>query len=91
MAAVLYSIAFARINVQPHKLEQLTLFRLTYLASGILTCELLVGLLMSPSWWFMVNLCTILIAITEILRHWYQPIYEYLYHATNPVLTALAE
>ena len=75
MAAVVYSIAFARITVQPHNSEYLTLFHLAYSASGILTCELLVGLLMSPLWWFMVNLCTIL--IVEILRRWHQPIYQF--------------
>ena len=66
MAAVVYSIVLARINVQPRSSEYLTLYRLAYLGSGILTCDLLVGLLMSPLWWFMVNLCTIL--IVDILR-----------------------
>ena len=49
--------------------------RLAYLGSGILTCDLLVGLLMSPLWWIVVNLCTILIVIT--LHHWHQPIYQF--------------
>ena len=88
MAAVVYSIAFARINVQPHNSEYFLLFRLMYLASGILTCELLVGLLISPFWWFIVNICTISV---EILRRWHQPIDEYLYRTTNLVLTAVAE
>ena len=75
MAAVVYSIVLARINVQPRSSEYLTLYRLAYLGSGILTCDLLVGLLMSPLWWFMVNLCTIL--IVDILRRWHQPIYQF--------------
>ncbi|XP_065622285.1 uncharacterized protein LOC136064456 [Quercus suber] len=75
MAAILFSIAYAEINVQPHNSDYLPLFRLTYVGSGILTCELLVGLLMSPFWWFMVNLCTIL--TVEILRYWHQLIYQF--------------
>ncbi|KAL0007801.1 hypothetical protein SO802_009303 [Lithocarpus litseifolius] len=74
MAAIVFSIAYAKMNVQPHNLDYFPLFRLTYVGSGILTCELLVGLLMSPFWWFMVNLCTIL--TMEILRCWHQPIYQ---------------
>ena len=75
MAAIVFSIAYARINAQPHNSEYLSLFRFTYLASGFLICELLVGLLMSPLWWFMVNLCTFV--ILEILRRWHQPIYQF--------------
>ena len=75
MAAIVFSIAYARINAQPHNSEYLSLFRFTYLASGFLICELLVGLLMSPLWWFMANLCTFL--ILEILRRWHQPIYQF--------------
>uniref|UniRef100_A0A7N2LFX1 Uncharacterized protein n=1 Tax=Quercus lobata TaxID=97700 RepID=A0A7N2LFX1_QUELO len=41
MAAVVYSIVLARINVQPRSSEYLTLFRLAYLGSGILICDLL--------------------------------------------------
>ena len=48
MAAIVFSIAYARINAQLHNSEYLSLFRFTYLASGFLICELLVGLLMSP-------------------------------------------
>ena len=76
MAAIVFSIAYARINGQPHNSEYLSPFRFTYLASGFLICELLVGLLMSPLWWFMVNLCTFL--IQEILRRWHQPIYQFI-------------
>uniref|UniRef100_A0A7N2LHE0 Uncharacterized protein n=1 Tax=Quercus lobata TaxID=97700 RepID=A0A7N2LHE0_QUELO len=68
MAAVVYSIVLARINVQPRSSEYLNLYRLAYLGSGIL-----VGLLMSPLRWFVVNFCTSL--IVEILRRWHQPIY----------------
>ena len=75
MAAVVYSIVLARINVQPRSSEYLTLYRLAYLGSGILICDLLVGLLMSPLWWIVVNLCTILIVIT--LHRWHQPIYQF--------------
>ena len=77
MAAILFSIAYAaKINVQPpHNSDYLPLFRLTYVGSGILTCELLVGLLMYPFWWFMVNFCTFL--TEEILSRWHQPIYQF--------------
>ncbi|KAL0007802.1 hypothetical protein SO802_009304 [Lithocarpus litseifolius] len=75
MAAIFFSIAYARINRQPCNSEYLSLFRFAYLASGFLICELLVGLLMSPLWWFMMNLCTFL--IQEILRRWHQPIYQF--------------
>lgn len=75
MAAIVFSIAYAKINVQPHNSDYLPLFRLTYVGSGILTCELLVGLLMSPFWWCTVNLYTIL--TVEILRRWHQPIYQF--------------
>ena len=39
MAAVVYSIVLARINEQPRSSEYLTLYRLAYLGSGILTCD----------------------------------------------------
>ena len=75
MAEIVFGFAPVMIKVQPHNSEYLSLFRFTYLASGFLICELLVGLLMSPLWWFMVNLCTFL--ILEILRRWHQPIYQF--------------
>ncbi|KAL4655059.1 hypothetical protein ACB092_01G424000 [Castanea dentata] len=81
MAAIVFSIAYTKINVQPHNSDYLLLFCLTYVGSGILTCELLVGLLMSPFWWFTVNLCTIL--TVEILRRWHQPIYQFVSFKPN--------
>ncbi|KAL0007797.1 hypothetical protein SO802_009299 [Lithocarpus litseifolius] len=76
MAAVVYSIVLAGINLQPRSSENLNLIRLAYFGSGILTCDLLLGLLMSYLWWFVGNLCTILIVI--ILHRWLQPIYQFL-------------
>ena len=91
MAAVIHSIAFAWISVQPRNSEYLPLLRLVFLGSGVLTCGLPFGLLISNLWWCIVHLCIILVLIVEILRRWRQPIYEYLYHATNLVLTSIAE
>ena len=67
------------------------LFRSASLGSGVLTCGLLFGLLISNLWWCILNLCIILALIVEILRRWRQPIYEYLYHGTNLVLASVAE
>uniref|UniRef100_A0A7N2LNE0 Uncharacterized protein n=1 Tax=Quercus lobata TaxID=97700 RepID=A0A7N2LNE0_QUELO len=89
MAAVVHSIAFAWITVQPRNSKYLPLLRLASLGSGVLTCGLLFGLLISNLWWCIVNLCIILVVIVEILRRWHQPIYEYLYHATNLVLASV--
>jgi hypothetical protein len=75
IAAVVYSIAYASPIFQTHNTEYLPIFRLTCLASGILTCELLISLLISPLWWFLINLCISL--VVEILRRWHQPIYNY--------------
>ena len=84
IAAVVYGIAYASRNLQTHNAQYLPIFRLIYLASGILTCELLVAMLVAPFWWFMVNLCTIPFVV--ILRGpWHQPIYQYLCRATNLV------
>ena len=91
MATVVHSIAFAWISVQPRNSEYLPLLRLAFLGSGVLTCGFLFGLLISNLWWCIVNLCIILVVIVEILRRRRQPIYEYLYLATNLVLTSIAE
>ena len=89
MAAVVHSIAFAWITVQPRNSEYLPLLRLASLGSGVLTCGLLFGLLISNLWWCIVNSCIILVLIVEILRRWRQPIYKYLCHATNLVLASV--
>ena len=91
VAAVVHSIAFAWITVQPRNSEYLPLLRLASLGSGVLTCGLLFGLLISNLWRCIVNSCIILVLIVEILRRWRQPIYECLYHGTNLVLASIAE
>ena len=75
IVAALYSITYASPIFQTHNTEYLPIFRPTCLAFGILTCELLISLLISPLWWFLINLCISL--IVEILRRWHQPIYNY--------------
>lgn len=93
---MVYSTVFGLLRVQPHNSlphnsVYLPLLRFAFLGSGVLTCGLLFGLLISNLWWCIVNLCIILIAIVEILRRWRQPIYKYLYQATNLVLSSIAE
>ena len=70
MATVIHSIAFAWISVQPRNSEYLPLLRLVFLGSGVLTCGLPFGLLISNLWWCIVHLCIILVVIVEILRRW---------------------
>ena len=87
MAAVVHSIAFAWITVKPRNSEYLPLLRLASPGSGVLTCGLLFGLLISNLWWCILNSCIILVLIVEILRRWRQPIYN----GTKLVLASVAE
>ena len=69
MAKIVYIIAYLEITLQRQDAAYLSIFRLVFLVSRILSVELLVKLIISPVWLFMVNLCPIL--IIGVLRHWY--------------------
>jgi len=87
MATVVYSNAYMRINLQPQNREYLPIFRCICLISGIIACELLLAMIISLFWLFIINLCTIL--IVEILHLWYQQIYKYLYRTASVVYNAV--
>ncbi|KAL4633950.1 hypothetical protein ACB092_04G160800 [Castanea dentata] len=70
MATIVYIIAYLEIKSQRQDAAYLFIFRLICLVSRILSVELLVKLIISPVWLFMVNFCPIL--IIGVLRHWYQ-------------------
>ena len=73
-------------KLQPQDVD-LPIFRFICLISGIITIELLVAIIISSFWLFMVNLCPILLIV--VLRHSYQQIYQCLYNTTNLVLNAI--
>ena len=85
MATIIYSIAYVELKLQPQDAD-LPIFRLICLISGIIAIEILVAIIISPFWLFMVNLCPIL--IVGVLRHLYQQIYQCLYNTANLVLSA---
>ncbi|KAK9995839.1 hypothetical protein SO802_020525 [Lithocarpus litseifolius] len=60
MATIIYSIAYVEIKLLPRNAD-LPLFRFICLVSGIIAIELLVAIIISPFWLFMVNVCPILI------------------------------
>ena len=72
IATIIYSIAYAEIKLQPPDVD-LPIFRFICLVSGVIAIELLVAIIISPFWLFMVNLCPIL--IIGVLRHLYQQSY----------------
>ena len=74
IAKIIYSIAYAEIKLQPPDVD-LPIFRFICLVSGVIAIELLVAIIISPFWLFMVNLCPIL--IIGVLRHLYQQIYQH--------------
>ena len=74
------------IKLQPQD-AGLPIFRFICLISGIIAIELLVAIIISPFWLFMVNLCPILFVV--VLRHSYQQIYQCLYNIANLVLNAI--
>jgi hypothetical protein len=82
MAVVIYSIAFVGIKVGAHNTSYhyLPLFKFICLISGTIACELLVSILIAALWLLIINLCAILV---EVLRRWYQPIFDRLCHAAN--------
>ena len=66
MTIIVYSIAYAEIKLQPLDVG-LPILRFICLVSGIIAIELLVAMIVSPFWLFMVNLCPIL--IIRVLHH----------------------
>ena len=86
MAIIVYGIAYVEMNLQPLDAD-LPILRFICLVSGIIAIELLVTLIISPFWLFLVNLCPIL--IVGVLRYSYQQIYYYLYYTVNLVLDAV--
>ncbi|KAL4633953.1 hypothetical protein ACB092_04G161100 [Castanea dentata] len=72
MATIVYSIAYVEIKLQPPD-AGLPIFRFICLVSGIIAIELLVAIIVSPFWLFMVNLCPVL--IIGVLHHSYQQSY----------------
>ena len=86
MATIIYSIAYVEIKLLPRNAE-LPLFRFICLVSGIIAIELLVAIIISPFWLFMVNFCPIL--IVGVLCHSYQQIYQCLYYTADLVLNAV--
>ena len=86
IATIIYSIAYAEIKLQPPDVD-LPIFRFICLVSGVIAIELLVTIIISPFWLFMVNLYPIL--IIGILRHLYQQSYQWLYYTVNLLLNAV--
>ena len=83
---IAYSIAYVEIKLQPQDAD-LPIFRFICLISKSIAIELLVAIIISPFWLFMVNLCPILFVV--VLHHSYQQIYKCLYNTTNLVLNAV--
>ena len=71
----------------PQDTENLPRLRFICLVSRIIAIELLVAVIISPFWLFMVNLCPILILGAPC--HSYQQVYHCLYYTTNLVLNAV--
>ena len=86
MAAIVYSIAYMEIKLQPQGAEYLLLFRFICLVSGIISVELLISIIISPFWLFMVNFLPIL--IVGVLCS-YKQIYQFLYYTANLIFNAL--
>ena len=86
IATIVYSIAYAEIKLQPLDAD-LPIFRFICLVSGVIAIELLVTIIISPFWLFMVNLCSIL--IIGVLHHVYQQSYQWLYYTVNLLLNAI--
>ncbi|KAK4568535.1 hypothetical protein RGQ29_004085 [Quercus rubra] len=84
MAAIVYSIAYMEIKLQPQGAEYLLLFRFICLVSGIISVELLISIIISPFWLFMFLYYTanlIFNAVPSLLKKIYQlvcQIYDWL-------------
>ena len=86
MATIVYSIAYMEIKLQPQGAEYLLLFRFICLVSGIISVELLISIIISPFWLFMVNFLPIL--IVGVLCS-YKQIYQFLYYTANLIFNAV--
>ena len=86
MATIVYSIAYMEIKLQPQGAEYLLLFRFICLVSGIISVELLISIIISPFWLFMVNFLPIL--IVGVLCS-YKQIYQFLYYIANLIFNAV--
>ncbi|XP_030939546.1 uncharacterized protein LOC115964352 [Quercus lobata] len=87
MATIIYGIAYVEIKMLPQDNEYLPILRFICLVSGIIAIELIVAIIISPLWLFMVNLCPIL--ILGVPRHLYQQICKGLYCTADFVLNAI--
>ena len=87
MATIVYGIAYVEIKMLPQDDEYLPILRFICLVSGIIAIELIVAIIISPLWLFIVNLCPIL--ILGIQRHLYQQICKGLYYTADLVLNAV--
>ncbi|KAL4602072.1 hypothetical protein ACB092_10G025800 [Castanea dentata] len=87
VATLVYIIAYLVIKVHPQNATYRFIFGLICLVSGIFSAELLLALIISPLWLFIVNLCPIL--IIGVLHHWYRGIYEGIYNTAGMVLKAV--
>lgn len=86
VATIVYGIAYMGINLQPQGPEYLLRFRLISLVSGIVAVEILISIIISPRWQFMVTFLPIL--IVGVLCS-YEQIYRFLYHTANLIFNAV--
>ena len=86
MAAIVYSIAYMGTKLQRLGANYLLLFRLICLVSGIIAIELLISVMISPFWLFVVNFLPIL--IVGVLCS-YKQIYQFLYYIANLIFNAV--
>ena len=82
MATIVYSIAYVEIKLQSQDAD-LPIFRSICLVFGIIAIELLVSIITSPFWLFMVNLCPIL--LVGVLSHSYRRISQCLYYIVHKI------
>ena len=82
MAIVVYSITYVETKLQPQDAD-LPIFRSICLVSGIIAIELLVSIITSPFWLFMVNFCPIL--FVGVLSHSYRHISVCLYDTIHKI------
>ena len=87
MATIVHGIAYVEIKLLSQDTEYLPILRFICLVSGIIAIELLVAIIISPFWLFMVNLCPILILGLPHLS--YQQIYQCIYYPANLVLNVV--
>lgn len=80
MTAIVHSIAYMGIKLQPQGDDYLLLFRLICLVSGSTAIELLISVMISPFWLFVVNFLPIL--IVGVLCS-YKRIYQFLHYTAK--------